>query len=85
MYKVSLGFEVWVRHEFRTYWFCTAQFYYWPECLDYKDYCHSKGFDCIIRTLQPKGTEYRSEFRMAPRNFNETFEKLKDLNGLTKM
>lgn len=53
-YQRELGFEVWVTE--RTpdridYSQCLAAFYYWQECLDYKDYALSRGVSQVfIRT-----------------------------------
>jgi hypothetical protein len=68
-FKTYNGFEVWVRqldanHVYRMQ--CMSTFLYWQECLDYKDYCHKKGVDCYIRTLQPSKT-WRTEYRPVTR------------------
>lgn len=34
---------------------CMAAFYFWPECLDYKDYCVKRGAPIVIRSLMPSG------------------------------
>jgi hypothetical protein len=63
--SISLGFEVWIPAT----WLgseivhCVASFYYWQECLDFKDYCSSRGLTCYIRTLNPSKKDYRTEMR----------------------
>lgn len=60
-----LNFEVWVEsnHLGISRSQCVGTFYYWNECLDFKDYCLKQGVECIVRTLNPSGLNYRSELR----------------------
>jgi len=61
----TLGFEVWVPSTYydNSTLCCVAQFQFWQECLDYKDYCHGKGLSVWLRTLNPDGKTFRTERR----------------------
>lgn len=61
-----LGFEVWIQDKTFDgceYSKCVAAFYYWQECLEYKDYAFKRGVErVVLRTLQVTDT-WRGEVR----------------------
>jgi hypothetical protein len=62
--QFGLGFEVWQEINFlgTPITINLASFYYWQECLDYLEYCKSRGARVTVRTLQT-GLTYRAETR----------------------
>ena len=68
--QLGLEFQVWVKGEYThhdpDFMHCVARFYYWQECLDYKEYVLAKGIPCVVRTEQLDGT-YRAEWRFPER------------------